>query len=232
MRASHIKVIAAIVALAAIVLAFRLLPIAAWLTSFQAWVCHLGPVGYVVYALMYAVCAAALVPASLLTFGAGAIFGVVGGTIVVLVGATLGAMLAFVLARTVLRQRVEQMIAKRPKLAAVDRAVAKEGTKLMLLCRISGFPPFIFANYAFGLTGVSALSYFLTTFFGIIPGAFVYASLGSGVGALIESGERPDLGIIFTPRVLLPLVGLAVLALLPVAYKWLQRKRTPAGNGE
>ena len=188
---------AAIVALAAIVLVFRLLPIAAWLTSFQAWVRHLGALGYVVYALMYAVCVTALVPASLLTLGAGAIFGVVGGTIVVCVGATLGSMLAFVLARTVLRKRVEHMIAKRPKLAAVDRAIAHEGWKLMLLCRISGFPPYIFANYAFGLTGVSALSYFLTTVFGIIPGSFAYTYAGHA-GAAVATGSGNRIALIVT----------------------------------
>ena len=197
MRRHTIKIIVAIVAVAAVVVAFRLLPIAAWLTSFQAWVRGLGPIGYVVYALMYAVCVAALVPASLLTLGAGAIFGVVGGTIVVVAGATLGAMLAFFLARTGLRGKVEQMIAKRPKLAAVDRAVAKEGTKLMLLCRISGFPPFIFANYVFGLTGVGALAYFFTTFFGIIPGAFAYTYAGHA-GAAVATGSGNRLGLIVT----------------------------------
>ena len=197
MRKPYIQVIAAIVALAAIVLVFRLLPIAAWLTSFQAWVRHLGALGYVVYALMYAVCVAALVPASLLTIGAGAIFGIVGGTIVVVVGATLGAMLAFFLARTVLRKKVERMIARRPKLAAVDKAVAKEGTKLMLLCRISGFPPFVFANYAFGLTGVGALAYFLTTFFGIIPGCFAYTYAGHA-GAAVATGSGNRIALIVT----------------------------------
>jgi uncharacterized membrane protein YdjX (TVP38/TMEM64 family) len=196
-RKPYIQVIAAIVALAAIVLVFRLLPIAAWLTSFQTWVRHLGALGYVVYALMYAVCVAALVPASLLTIGAGAIFGVVGGTIVVVAGATLGAMLSFFLARTVLRKKVEQMIARRPKLAAVDKAVAKEGTKLMLLCRISGFPPFVFANYAFGLTGVGALSYFLTTFFGIIPGCFAYTYAGHA-GAAVATGSGNRIALIVT----------------------------------
>jgi len=197
MRQHTVKIIVAIVAVAAIVLAFRLLPIAAWLIAFQAWVRQLGPIGYVVYALMYAVCVAALVPASLLTLGAGAIFGVVGGTLVVLAGATLGAMLAFFLARTVLRGKVEQMIGKRPKLAAVDKAVAKEGTKLMLLCRISGFPPFILANYAFGLTGVSTLSYFLTTFFGIIPGCFAYTYAGHA-GAAVATGSGNRWGLIVT----------------------------------
>lgn len=192
-----VKLTLAILAAAALVIAFRLLPVAAWLTSFQAWVRHLGALGYVVYALMYAVCVAALVPASLLTIGAGAIFGVVGGTIVVVIGATLGAMLAFFLARTVLRKRVEQMIAKRPKLQAVDRAVAAEGTKLMLLCRVSGFPPFIFANYAFGLTGVGGVAYFLTTFFGIIPGCFAYTYAGHA-GAAVATGSGNRLALILT----------------------------------
>jgi len=196
-RKPYIHVTAAVLVLAVLVLAFRFLPIAAWLTSFQAWVRHLGPIGYVVYALMYAVCVAALVPASLLTIGAGAIFGVLGGTIVVVVGATLGAMLAFFLARTVLRKKVEGMIAKRPKLAAVDKAVAHEGTKLMLLCRISGFPPFVFANYAFGLTGVGALSYLLTTFFGIIPGCFAYTYAGHA-GAAVATGSGNRIALIVT----------------------------------
>jgi uncharacterized membrane protein YdjX (TVP38/TMEM64 family) len=195
-RAHYIKVIAAILVLAGVVIAFRLLPIAAWLIAFQTWVRGLGPIGYVVYTLMYAICVAALVPASLLTLGAGAIFGVVGGTIVVAIGATLGAMLAFVLARTVFRRRVEAMIARRPKLGAVDRAIAKDGTKLMLLCRISGFPPFVFANYAFGLTGVTALSYFLTTFFGIIPGCFAYTYAGhAGAAVATGSGNRIALAV-------------------------------------
>jgi uncharacterized membrane protein YdjX (TVP38/TMEM64 family) len=197
LKKSYVKVTIAILALAALIVAFRLLPIAAWLMAFQAWVKNLGALGYVVYALMYAVCVAALVPASLLTFGAGAIFGFVGGTIVVVIGATLGAMLAFALARTVLRKRVEHMIAKRPKLAAVDKAVASEGTKLMLLCRLSGFPPFVFANYAFGLTGVGALSYFLTTFFGIIPGCFAYTYAGHA-GAAVATGSGNRIALIVT----------------------------------
>src|SRR5437764_6457129 len=96
--------------LAALLIAFHFLPIAAWLLSFQAWVRQLGPIGYVVYALMYAVCVAALVPASLLTLGGGAIFGGIGGTSVVVVGATLGAVLAFGPTRTVLRKTAEHMI--------------------------------------------------------------------------------------------------------------------------
>lgn len=197
MRASYIKAILAILILAAIVIAFRVLPVAVWLRDFQGWVRHLGPLGYVLYTLMYAVCVAALVPASLLTLGAGAIFGVVAGTIVVVIGATLGAALAFVLARTVLRRRVEDMTARRPKLAAVDGAISRDGTKLMLLCRLSGFPPFVFANYAFGLTGVTAASYLATTFFGIIPGCVAYTYAGHA-GAAVATGSGNRVALIVT----------------------------------
>jgi uncharacterized membrane protein YdjX (TVP38/TMEM64 family) len=196
-RKQYIQLIVAAVVIAAIVIAFRLLPVAAWLKGFQTYVRGLGPIGYVVYIVIYAVCVAALVPASLLTFGAGAIFGFIGGTIVVVIGATLGASLAFLLARTVLRSKVKAMTERNKKLAAVDRAIAREGTKLMLLCRLSGFPPFVFANYAFGLTGVTAFSYVLTTFFGIIPGAFAYTYAGHA-GAAVATGSGNRIGLIVT----------------------------------
>ncbi len=72
--------------------------------------------------------------------------------------------------------------------------------------------------------------YVLATFIGIIPGSFVYASVGNGLGAVFDRGETPDLGIIFEPAILIPIVGLAVLALLPIAYKKFKGK--PPGNSE
>jgi len=196
-RSNVIKVIAAVVVLAGLVILFRILPVAVWLRDFQAYVRGLGAMGYVLYVIVYAICAAALIPASLLTVGAGAIFGVVAGTIVNIVGATLGAMLAFVLARTVLRHRVETMLERKPKLAAVDRAIAREGTKLLVLCRISGFPPFTWANYAFGVTAVRPMPYFLATLFGIIPGTFAYTYAGAA-GAAVASGSGNRIGLIVT----------------------------------
>lgn len=197
MRRNVIKVVAGLAVLAGLVILFRLLPVATWLREFQTYVRGLGMLGYVVYVLVYAVCVVVLVPASLLTIGAGAIFGAVAGTIVNVTGATIGAMLAFLLARTVLRHRVESMIERHAKLAAVDRAIAREGTKLMLLCRISGFPPFTWVNYAFGLTGVSFLSYFLTTLFGIIPASFALTYAGAA-GAAVASGKGNRIGLIVT----------------------------------
>lgn len=138
--------------------------------------------GYVVYTLGYAVIGL-FVPASILTIGAGALFGVIGGSIVVLIGATLTATIAFVLARTVLRKKIEAMAAKYPKFRAVDRAVAREGAKIVVLVRLAAVFPFLFVNYAFGLTGIRTIPYVVSTFVGIIPGAVAFVYLGAAGAA-------------------------------------------------
>ena len=190
-RARIIKAVVGIVLLVAVIVAIRTLPLAEWLESLKTWVSGAGALGYVVYVLAYAVCCVLVVPALALTLGAGAIFGFVAGSIVVLIGATLGATASFLLARTVLRRRVETITAKHVKFAALDRAITREGTKIMWLVRLSGFPPFTWVNYAFGLTGIRLMPYLVTTFFGIIPGtlAFTYAGT-AGAAALSGTGNR------------------------------------------
>jgi len=75
-------------------------------------------------------------------------------------------------------------------------------------------------------------SFVFGTMIGIIPGTFVYASIGDGLGALFDQGKTPDLGIIFEPRILTPIIGLALLALLPVAYKKLRKRKIGANADE
>ncbi|MEA2163321.1 MAG: hypothetical protein QOK37_1448 [Thermoanaerobaculia bacterium] len=172
-----VKIAAALLIIAAIVIVFRILPVADWLRAFQTYVRGLGALGYVLYIAVYAVCVVAFIPASILTVGAGAIFGFVGGTIVVVIGATLGAALAFLLARTVMRKRVEAMTAKNPKFRALDRAIEKEGVKIVFLLRLAVVFPFTWINYACGLTAIPFWRYVAATFFGILPAtaAFVFA---------------------------------------------------------
>jgi len=187
----YLKAVVAIVILLAFLLLLRTLPVAEWLESFKAWVQGQGALGYVLYALVYMVCCVLLVPALALTLGAGAIFGVVAGSMVNVVGATLGATLAFLLARGALRHRIERMTSGHVKFRALDKAITREGTKIMWLVRLSGFPSFTWVNYAFGLTGIRLAPFVLTTFFGIIPGtlAFTYAG-AAGAAALTGSGNR------------------------------------------
>src|SRR3954466_11371986 len=173
-----VKIAALLLVIAAIAALFHVLPIASWLKAFQIYVRGLGALGYVVYIAVYAICVASFIPASILTLGAGAIFGFVGGTIVVIIGATIGATLAFLLARTVMRKRIEKMTASNKKFRALDRAIASEGMKIVFLVRLAVVFPFTWINYAFGLTAIPLWRYVLATFLGIIPAtaAFVFAS--------------------------------------------------------
>jgi uncharacterized membrane protein YdjX (TVP38/TMEM64 family) len=172
------KIFVALLIIAAIAIAWRFLPVNEWLKQFQTYVRGLGALGYVVYIAVYAICVVAFIPASILTLGAGAIFGFVGGTIVVIVGATIGATLAFLLARTVMRHRIEAKTRGNQKFEALDHAIAKEGMKIVFLVRLAVVFPFTWVNYAFGLTAIPLWRYVLATFLGIIPAtaAFVFAS--------------------------------------------------------
>ena len=192
--------------------------VAQWLDQFQHFVRDAGPIGYVLYIVVYAICCVLFVPASALTLGAGAIFGFVRGALVVLAGATLGASAAFLLGRTAFRKRLEMKIASSPRLAAIDCAVAAEGVKVMLLMRVSGFPPFTWINYALGLTAVSFRSYLWTTVVGMIPGLAVFVWVGSaGAAAITGTGNRVMLIITAAGAVLVSIV------VARIAYRAVQR---------
>jgi uncharacterized membrane protein YdjX (TVP38/TMEM64 family) len=196
--------------LVALFLLFRALPVKEWLVSFQQYVKGLGFAGYVLYAAVYAVCCVLFVPASVLTLGAGAIYGLGTGTAVVLVGAILGATLSFLLARTVLRKRIEGMTKGNAKFQALDRAIAKEGAKIVFLVRLAPVFPFTYINYAFGLTGVRTLPYVVASFFGMIPGTFAYVYLGSAAAGA-ASGDAN------TTKKIVQIVG-AVIALVVTIF--------------
>ena len=190
-RARIIRAVVGVALFVALLVAIRTLPLAAWLEDLKTWVAGAGVLGYVVYVLTYIVCCVLVIPALALTLGAGAIFGFAVGSVIVIIGATLGATAAFLLARTVLRQRVERITANHVKFRALDRAITREGTKIMWLVRLSGFPPFTWVNYAFGLTGIRLMPYLVTTFFGIIPGTLAFTWAGAaGAAALSGTGNR------------------------------------------
>jgi uncharacterized membrane protein YdjX (TVP38/TMEM64 family) len=185
------KIFVALLVIAAIVMAWHFLPVSQSLRAFQAYVKNLGALGYIVYIIVYAICVVAFIPASILTLGAGAIFGFVGGTIVVVIGATIGATLAFLLARTVMRKRVETMTATNAKFRALDRAIANEGMKIVFLVRLAVVFPFTYINYAFGLTAIPLWRYVAATFVGIIPAtaAFVFASSAATKAATAQTSS-------------------------------------------
>ena len=157
--------------------------LASYIPAFAGWVESLGIWGPIVFILGYAVAAVALVPGSLLTLAAGALFGLAEGTLYVAIGSSLGACLAFLLGRYTARPYVERMIEGNKKFAAVDRAVGKNGFKIVFLLRLSPAFPFSFLNYALGLTKVRFLDYALACI-GMLPGTFLYVFYGYTAGSL------------------------------------------------
>ncbi len=150
-------------------------------------VAGLGPWGPALFIAIYVLCTVFLVPGSVLTLGAGAIFGVVWGSVYVSLGSTLGATAAFLVGRYLARDWVAKKIEGNAKFAAIDRAVANEGWKIVGLTRLSPVFPFTLLNYAFGLTRVKLRDYVLSSWIGMMPGTVMYVYLGSlaraGAGA-------------------------------------------------
>jgi uncharacterized membrane protein YdjX (TVP38/TMEM64 family) len=167
---------------------FQFLPVREWLIRFQDYIDHFGPLGPIVFALIYVVLTIFLIPGSALTLGAGAIFGLWRGAVTVIIGANLGALCSFMLARTFLRNKVEQWAKGNPKFDALDSAIGREGFKMVLLSRLSPVFPFTLLNYLLGLTKVRVKTYVLANLIGMLPGTFLYVYLGATArGALTGS---------------------------------------------
>lgn len=182
-------------ALALAVLLFAGRRAGAYIPQFATWVESLGVWGPVVFILGYAVAAVAFVPGSLLTLAAGAVFGLVKGTIYTFLGATLGASAAFLVARYGARRAIERRIAGNPRFSAVDRAVGREGFKIVALLRLSPIFPFNLLNYSLGLTKVSFLSYVAASI-AMLPGTLLYVYYGKAAGSLaaLAGGAQTEKG--------------------------------------
>lgn len=152
------------------------------------WVAQLGPWGPVIFIALYVVATVFFVPGSVLTLGAGAVFGVVWGSIYVSIAATLGATCAFLVGRYLARDAIARKIEGNERFAAIDKAVANEGWKIVGLTRLSPVFPFTLLNYAFGITQVKLGQYVLASWIGMMPGTVMYVYLGSLAKA--ASGER------------------------------------------
>jgi len=164
------------------------------------------------------------------TLAGGFVFGTVVGGIYVITGATLGATAIFLIARyalgDVLRAKAGGAIRK------MEAGFNENALSYMFVLRLVPLFPFWLVNLVPAFLGVPLRTYVIGTFFGIMPGSLVYVSVGSGLGSVFEQGGTPDLGIIFTPGVLLPILGLAALSLVPVFYKRIKGSSASALKGD
>ncbi|MFQ5789189.1 MAG: TVP38/TMEM64 family protein [Acidobacteriota bacterium] len=185
-KASAIRIAALAILAGAAGAVLTFVPVTEHLTDFLSWVRNIGPWGPVFLAVAYVPAALFFLPGSLLTLGSGFAFGVLAGTVAVSVGSTVGAALAFLAGRTLSRDFVESKVASNPRFVAIDRAVGREGFKIVLLTRLSPVFPYNLLNYAFGLTKVSFRDYVLASWIGMLPGTLMYVYLGSAVKSLAD----------------------------------------------
>jgi len=207
---------------AGIVAGLTLLPVKDYVAQFLEQIESVGPWGPVLLAGAYAVACVLFVPGSILTLGAGFLFGVVYGTIAVSVGSVLGATAAFLVGRTLLRGSIEKRITAYPRFQAIDRAVGEQGFKIVLLTRLSPIFPFNLLNYALGLTKVRLWPYVLASWIGMLPGTIMYVYLGSALKSLADVAAGSPKG--GTPQTVFFVVGLVMTVVATVVITRVARR--------
>src|SRR5437773_10485620 len=183
------RLIALTVVVIALFLAMKFLPVQQWLRSFNGWVGQMGVVGIFIFIIVYAVATVLLAPGAILTIGAGFTFGLWKGFLAVSAGATLGASLAFLVARFIARDKIEAIAQRNEKFRRIDNAIGKQGAKLILLLRLSPVIPFNLSNYFYGLTGVRFWPYVLASWIGMMPGTFLYVYIGTASKLAVSTAD-------------------------------------------
>ncbi len=165
--------------LTALFVGYLFLPVRAWFMQFEGYVQSLGAIGPVVVVVVYILCTVLFIPGSAITIGSGTLFGLQTGFIVVVLGANLGALCSFFLARGFLREKVLSWAAASLKFRSLDQAIGKQGFKMVLLTRLSPVFPFVLLNYLLGLTAVRTGAYVLANLLGMLPATFLFVYIGA-----------------------------------------------------
>jgi uncharacterized membrane protein YdjX (TVP38/TMEM64 family) len=219
----------------AVIIGATYFPLNLWLHHFLDWVRGRGPLGMIVYGFAYIVGTVLLVPGTLLTVGSGFLYGTIIGTLIVSPASVLGATIAFLLGRSFARDWIAKKVSKYPKFDAIDRAIAKNGFKIVLLMRLNPiFLPFAVLNYSLGLSRVRLRDYILASWIGMLPATTLYVYLGSSVRNISDllQGKLPSAGL--WPQVLfwggLVAAGGLVYILTRIARQALQAEMEPASS--
>jgi uncharacterized membrane protein YdjX (TVP38/TMEM64 family) len=183
-----------------------------------AWVDAWGVAAAAAYIAVYAAAVALSVPGgAVLSITGGFLFGALWGTLYILVGATAGATALFIIAKTSLGEILREKAG--PWLKRMEEGFGKNALSYLLVLRLVPLFPFFVVNLVPAFLGVRLSTYVVGTFFGIIPGTAVFASVGAGLGSIFDGGEAFSLTGVMTPQIIAAMSGLALLSLIPVAYK-------------
>jgi uncharacterized membrane protein YdjX (TVP38/TMEM64 family) len=187
----------------------------------KTWVHEHKTEAVLLFILAYIMVAAFSLPlGALLSVAGGFLFGSVFGAAWIVVGATIGATILFFVAKTALGEPLRERFAS--QLKGMEEGFRTNAFSYLLLLRLVPLFPFWLVNLAPAFLGVSVTTFVVTTAIGIIPGSFVFASIGNGLNALFEAGEQPDLSLtalLSRPDFYIPIVGLALLSLIPIVYR-------------
>ena len=181
----------------------------------------------VLFLAAYAAIVAFSVPgATVVTLAGGFLFGVFPGTVWNVAAATTGACLLFLAVRAGLGERLAARLdAADGRIGRIKAGLDANLWPMLLLLRLVPVVPFFAANLIPALLGVGFVPFAVTTLIGIVPGTLVYTAVGAGLGEVLAAGGQPNMGVIFRPAVLLPILGLCLLAALPLAVRWWQGRR-------
>jgi uncharacterized membrane protein YdjX (TVP38/TMEM64 family) len=174
------------------------------------------------YMAVYITAVAFSLPGALwLSLAGGLMFGTWAGGLIIIFAATIGASGLFVVARYIVGDALRARGGSKwgPSLQKFEAAFNRDAWSYMLILRLLPIFPFFIVNLGAALVGVRFPVFLLTTFFGIMPGTFVFASIGNGISVLLQAGQQPDLSVMTDPQILGPLVALALLSLAPVLWR-------------
>ncbi len=194
------KVVLLVLALILVGIALMFLPVKTWGGELQIWIKSFGLIAPVIFILIYVIATIFMIPGSALTLVAGAVFGLWFGVAYVVIGSNLGALAAYLLAKTKLREKFMKMTEAHPKFAALDKAIGENGFKMVLLTRLSPAFPFTLLNYFLGLTSVKTGAYIAGNFLGMLPATFLFVYVGSLANAAV--------GAVSTWQVVMRILGL------------------------
>jgi len=183
--------IGAAVVVAALVLLGRVVPFRSLVVDFARWISGLGPAAYALFVLAYVLVTVLMMPAILLTLTAGFVFGLGRGFAITIFAATCGCAASFLIARHLARERVARYAGGNPRYSAIDRAIGREGWRIVFLLRLSPLVPFVFSNYFYGLTGIRFWPYVFASLTGMLPLTFLYVSFGAAARGALEGPTGP-----------------------------------------
>jgi uncharacterized membrane protein YdjX (TVP38/TMEM64 family) len=186
--------------------------------TLSAFVAEQGVIAVTLYIAIYTLSVALSVPGvSILTIAGGLLFGQWFGSVYVVFGATLGAIAVFLIAKTAFGDTLRQRMG--PAMRKMEVGFQENALSYLLVLRLIPLFPFFLVNIVPAFLGVELRTYAIGTFIGIIPGSFVFATVGAGLASIFDQNGEFSVTAILTPEITIALVGLAVLALLPIAYK-------------